>query len=182
MSGPFRYPDQDSPFRTLGCKNCVLRPRQFGTTFSVVSAKFRRFWKHRFLPKRGATPKHTKMMMGAAPEIYFGLFSETPILTFMLQIWHRQCKKPIFPAVLGVFAHRKKKNRLHNLSNPEAHAIRKEEKCALNNLIFGAPRSRPIFCAPTRITGPGVPPPRNTVKIGISGPGLSAPHYWTRKR
>ena len=48
ISGPFRCPDQDSLFRTLGCKNCVLRPRQFGTTFSVVSAKFRRFWKHRF--------------------------------------------------------------------------------------------------------------------------------------
>ena len=59
ISGPFRYPDQDSPFRTLGCQNCVLRPRQFGTTFSVVSAKFRRFWKHRFFVKtRRDTKKH----------------------------------------------------------------------------------------------------------------------------
>ena len=86
ISGPFRRPDQDSPFRTLGCQNCVLGPRQFGTTFSVVSANFCRCWKHCFSRKRGATPKNTKMMMGAAPEIYFGLFSETPILTFMLQI------------------------------------------------------------------------------------------------
>ena len=108
ISGPFRYPDQDSPFRTLGCQNCVLRPRQFGTTFSVVSAKFRRFWKHRFLPKRGVAQKNTKMMMGAAPETYFGLFFRNPDFDLHVANLTPTMSKTHFPAILGIFAHCKK--------------------------------------------------------------------------
>ena len=142
--------------------------------------RFRRFWKHLFLQKRGATPKNTKMMMGAAPEIYFALFSETPILTFMLAIRDRQCKKPIFPAVLGIFAHPQTKAGFTPYPNQKKMPYIKSKKLCFEQPHFrhDAPRSRPIFCAPARITGPGLPPPpRNTAKIGISDPRLSAPHF-----
>ena len=52
----------------------------FGTTFSVVPAKFDRFSKARFLPNPGAPPKNTTMRMGAAQEINFGLLLESPLL------------------------------------------------------------------------------------------------------
>ena len=125
-------------FGPLGAKIAFCGLASLALRFQWFQRNFVDFGNTIILQKRGATPKNTKMMMGAAPEIYFGLFYETPILTFMLQIWDRQCKKKknIFPAVLGIFAHCKKK-RFHTLSNPEEDAIYKEQKCALNNLIFG---------------------------------------------
>ena len=77
--------------------------------------------------------------MGAAPEIYFALFSETPILSLMLAIRERQCKKPSFPAVLGIFADRKTKAGFTPYPTQKKMIyiyIYQEQNRVLNNLIF----------------------------------------------
>ena len=137
-------------FGPLGAKIAFCGLASLALRFQWFQRNFVDFGNTVFLQKRGATPKNTKMMMGAAPEIYFGLFSETPILTFMLQIWDRQCKNPFFPQ-FWAFLHIAKKTRLHTLSNPEEDAIYKEQKCALNNLIFGmVPRDHARYFAHPR--------------------------------
>ena len=109
-------------------------------------------------------------------------FSETPILTFMLQIWDRQCKNPSFPAVLGIFAHRKKKAGFTPYPTQKKMPYIKS-KTVLWTTSFSAwcPKITPDISRTRENNCPGLPP-RNIVKIGIWGPGLSAPHYWTHKR
>ena len=65
-----------------------FRPRHFGTTFPVVSAKFGQFPKaFFFLRNPGAPPKNPKtrmaLRMGAAEEIEFGQFLKALISSFV---------------------------------------------------------------------------------------------------
>ena len=73
-------------FGPLGAKIAFCGLASLALCFQWCQRNFVDFGNTFFLRKRGATPKNTKMMMGAARDLYFGLFSETPILTFMLQI------------------------------------------------------------------------------------------------
>ena len=65
----------------------VFEPRQFGTTFSVVSAKICRFSKTRFWRNPGAPPKNTKMRRGAPTQIYFAIFPGPWFLGLSIEIF-----------------------------------------------------------------------------------------------
>ena len=88
-------------FGPFGAKIAVLGLAALALRFQWFQPNLVDFGNPVFLENRGATPKNTKMRMGTAPQINFGIFSETPILTFVWKFESANVKTPFFPQFLA---------------------------------------------------------------------------------